>query len=285
MPAPRLAVVGHTEWVTFARVERLPRPGEIIHASASWEDPGGGGGIVAVLLAATAGGCAFFTAVGASDGLGDALAARGVTVHSAHHPASRRIFTHVDADGERTITVLGDRLDPRGADDLPWGELAAADGVFVAAGDADAVRAARAARLLVATPRAGAGLAGVPVDALVWSADDPAEAAAAERFADFARLCVGTRGAEGGDWTAADGSCGRWDATPLPGPPVDAFGCGDAFAAVLTHALAAGERVEAALDRAARAGAATLCGRGPYGGVERVQRLTRTAGSPARRSR
>ena len=266
---PALAVVGHTEWVTFARVERLPHPGEIIHASASWEDPGGGGGIVAIELAAMAGGCAFFTAAGPD--LCDALASRGVTVHAAPHAASRRIFTFLDAHGERTITVLGDRLDPSGADDLPWGVLADADGVFVAAGDAAAVRAARAAGVLVATPRTGAGLDGVEVDALVWSAEDPGESAAAERFARQARLCVQTRGGEGGEWTAADGSSGRWDATPLPGPPVDAFGCGDAFVAALTFGLAAGERLEAALDRAARAGAATLCGRGPYGGLERMR--------------
>jgi ribokinase len=267
-PGARLAVVGHTEWVTFARVERLPRPGEIVHATATWEDPGGGGGIVAVLLAATAGDCAFFTAVGADDGLGEALAARRVRVHSAPHPASRRIFTHLDADGERTITVLGERLDPRGADELPWAELASADGVFVTAGDGAAVRAARATRLLVATPRAGDGLTGVDIDALVWSAHDPDEAAAAERFSAAARLRVETRGADGGSWTAADGSSGAWEATPLPGAPVDAFGCGDAFAAALTAALAAGERLDAALDRAARAGAATLCHRGPYGAIE-----------------
>ena len=28
----RVAVVGHVEWVEFARVERVPDPGEIVHA-------------------------------------------------------------------------------------------------------------------------------------------------------------------------------------------------------------------------------------------------------------
>jgi ribokinase len=28
----RIAVVGHVEWVEFARVEAVPRPGEIVHA-------------------------------------------------------------------------------------------------------------------------------------------------------------------------------------------------------------------------------------------------------------
>src|SRR3954471_23844611 len=121
---PRVAVVGHTEWVTFAPVERLPRPGEIVHASGAWEAPGGGGGIVAVLLARMAGACDLLTAAALADGLPAALEDLGVTVHTAGHPASRRIFTHLDADGERTITVLGDRLDPRRDEPLPWDALA-----------------------------------------------------------------------------------------------------------------------------------------------------------------
>ena len=28
----RVAVVGHVEWIEFARVERVPAPGEIVHA-------------------------------------------------------------------------------------------------------------------------------------------------------------------------------------------------------------------------------------------------------------
>ena len=36
----RLAVVGHVEWVEFARVERVPKPGEIAHALEAYA--GGG---------------------------------------------------------------------------------------------------------------------------------------------------------------------------------------------------------------------------------------------------
>ena len=39
----RVAVVGHVEWVEFARVERVPVAGEIVHALDAWEEPGGGG--------------------------------------------------------------------------------------------------------------------------------------------------------------------------------------------------------------------------------------------------
>ena len=49
------------------------------------------------------------------------------------------------------------------------------------------------------------------------------------------------------------------------GPVVDSYGCGDSFAAALTCALGAGRELPDALQLAARAGAACLAGRGPYG--------------------
>ena len=128
----RLAVVGHVEWVTFARVARLPAQGEIVHASDVWEEAAGGGGVAAVQLARLNGSCDFFTATS-----GPAVARLrelGVTVHSVERPL-RRAFVHTDDDGERTITVLGDRLGPRREDDLGWNDLAAMDCVFVTAGD------------------------------------------------------------------------------------------------------------------------------------------------------
>ena len=45
----RLAVVGHVEWVEFARVETVPRPGEIAHAHETWEEPAGGGAVLTLL--------------------------------------------------------------------------------------------------------------------------------------------------------------------------------------------------------------------------------------------
>ena len=45
------AVIGHVEWVQFARVERLPAPGEIVHALEWWEEAAGGGAVAAVELA------------------------------------------------------------------------------------------------------------------------------------------------------------------------------------------------------------------------------------------
>jgi hypothetical protein len=44
----KVAVVGHVEWIEFARVERVPAPGEVAHALEGWEEPGGGGAVAAV---------------------------------------------------------------------------------------------------------------------------------------------------------------------------------------------------------------------------------------------
>ncbi|HEX9313161.1 MAG TPA: PfkB family carbohydrate kinase, partial [Actinomycetota bacterium] len=55
-------------------------------------------------------------------------------------------------------------------------------------------------------------------------------------------------------------------ATPLPGPRVDAYGCGDSFAAGLTYGLGAGLPLEEVFDLAARCGASCMTGRGPYQG-------------------
>ena len=113
MPSrPRVAVVGHVEWIEFARVPRLPRPGEIMHATEWWQDAGGGGAVAAVQLAKLAGACDFFTAL-AEDNHGraakDRLEELGVTVFAAPRDGSqRRGFVYLDGDGERTIT-LGNR--------------------------------------------------------------------------------------------------------------------------------------------------------------------------------
>src|SRR6266511_1708445 len=153
----RVAVVGHVEWVDFVRVERLPSAGDITHAQEAWAEPAGGGAVSACVLAALAGECSFLTALG-DDELGrrsqDELARLGVRVEAAFRPEpQRRAVTFVDATGERTITLLSHKLVPRRDDDLPWEELADGDAVYFTGGDAEALRAARTARVLVATAR------------------------------------------------------------------------------------------------------------------------------------
>src|SRR5919109_1534008 len=109
----RVAVVGHVEWVEFARVEAIPETDQ-----------------------------------------------------------TRRAFTFVDEAGERTITVLGEKLRLRGGDSrLPWHELRGLDAAYFVSGDAEALHHARLARVLVATARELRTLrqAGVELDALVGS--------------------------------------------------------------------------------------------------------------------
>jgi ribokinase len=50
----------------------------------------------------------------------------------------------------------------------------------------------------------------------------------------------------------------------VPGTVVDAYGCGDCFAAGLSFALGRGDPVDEAVALAARCGAAVMTGRGPY---------------------
>ena len=268
----RAGVVGHVEWVRFAAVERVPEPGAIIHAKSSWLEPAGGGAVAAVQLLKLAGEVDFFVAVG-NDELGrlarEELERLGLRVHAATREApQRQAFTYVDGRGERTITVIGEKLHPLGSDPLPWDELAGIDAVYFTAGDPEALRAARQARVLVATARELPTLveAGVQVDALVHSATDPGEAYEPGQIDPEPALVVSTRGREGGSYVAGTRS-GTYAAAELPGPLVDAYGAGDSFAAGLAYALARGDETEEALAFAARCGAAAMTGRGAYDGL------------------
>ena len=265
------AVVGHVEWVEFARVHRLPVQGEIVHALESFEAPGGGGAVSAVQLARLAGGATFYTALG-DDEVGRRahaeLVALGLKVEVTWREGpQRRAFVFVDDDAERTITVLGERVGPTGDDELPWDELAAMDAVYFTAGDAAAARSARQAGTLVATARALAALtgSGVELDALVASAKDAGERYEPGSLEPEPRLVVRTAGAAGGEWRFADGSSGRFAAAALEGPAADFYGCGDSFAGGLTYGLGSGMEVADAIDLGARCGAACALGEGPYG--------------------
>jgi len=265
-----LAVVGHVEWVQFARVERYPRAGEITHAVDVWEEPAGGGAVAAVQLANLNGGVHFFTSLG-DDELGQRARAelerRGVLVHaSPSGEPQRRAFTHVDDTGERTITVLGRKLLPSGEDSaLPWEELLRCDAVYFVSGDVAAVRAARHSRVLVATSRELATLrrAGEELDVLVGSAEDVGEQFEHGELDPAPRTVVTTSGALGG-WVRPGGP---FRAVPPPGPVEDTYGCGDAFAAGLAFALGEGRSMEDAVAFGARCGASALTGRGAYAGL------------------
>jgi ribokinase len=263
----RVAVVGHVEWVEFARVDSVPRPGDIVHAAETWEEPAGGGAVAAVQLARLTGSCLFVTALGA-DELGRRARAEltrlGIDVRAIPGAEpTRRAFTYIDEAGERTITVLGEKLRPSGGDSrLPWRELAGLDAVYFVSGDAEALHHARLARVLVATARELSTLreAGVQLDALVGSGEDEGELYHPGELDPPPHVVVTTSGGLGG-WVQPGGP---FRPAPVPGTIVDAYGCGDCFAAGLTFALGRGDSTDEAVALAARCGAAVMTGRGPY---------------------
>jgi ribokinase len=193
---PRVAVVGHVEWVQFLRVERLPVAGEIQRAQREGTRAGGGAVVAAAVLAENGAEVDFY--------------------------------------------------------------LAEANAVYVTAGDPGALKRARAARVLVATPRLRERLErpGVYIDALVFSASDEVEAGWARRLESDSRLMVATEGPDGGRWWGE--SEGRWAAVAPPGPIQDSYGCGDTFAAGFTYGLGAGEPIGQACEIGARWGAEML---------------------------
>jgi ribokinase len=267
---PRVAVVGHVEWTTFARVPHIPTAGEIAHGEHPFEEPAGGGAVAAVQLARLAGTAVLVTALG-DDAHGrqsvERLAELGVEVWGPCRSApTRTAVTLVDEARERTITTFGSRLEPTIDDkEIPWQELARMDAVYFTAGDVGAMRAARQASVLVSSPRALQALGhGIPLDALVLSANDAVERREAAQAERDAKLLVLTEGAHGGTYKASDAGSGAWHAATLPGEPVDSYGCGDCFAAGLTYSLGAGLAVPGALELAARCGAVCLTGHGPY---------------------
>jgi ribokinase len=214
-----------------------------------------------------------FTVFG-GDALGEraaaGLRARGVTVHAVHRDEpQRRALTLVDARRERTIVVVGDRHAPQAADPLPWRALADVDAVYLTAADAAAVRAARAARVLVATSRVLPLLreAAVELDALVGSDADPAEAYQDGDLTPAPRLVVRTRGARGGWYQERGGARHDFAAVPTE-VRGDTYGAGDTFAAALTWGLAEGRSPEEATAFAAALAVEVLDFVGPYGPAE-----------------
>ncbi len=265
----RLAVVGHVEWVSFLLVDRAPKPGGILHASNTWDEPAGGGGVAAAELARLGGSSTLFTALGSDElgqGLPEAFRALGVDVVAAVDPdPHRRAVTLLDPSGERTIVVVGPSQSPRGKDHI--GAFSGVDAVYFCKGDAAMLQEARQARILVATARELSVVreADVRLDALVLSSCDPRERYSAGDLRQEPDVVAITDGENGGSYTTRDGQSGRWPAVSLTGPIVDTYGAGDCFAAGLTWALASGLGVEAALELAAERGALTLSRRGAHG--------------------
>jgi ribokinase len=210
----------------------------------------------------------FFTALG-RDAIGEQaverLEALGLEMQVAWREGpTRRGVSFVDGQGDRSITVIGERLTPTAADPLPWASLAQCDGVFATAADAAALRMCRAARLLAATPRLRLETlrqAEVGLDALIGSGLDPGEAVPEGSLPLAPRWRIATEGAAGGRVEPG----GRFTAPTLSEPVLDTYGCGDSFAAGVTAGLAAGWSLEQAVSLGCHCGAACASRFGPYG--------------------
>ena len=170
----------------------------------------------------------------------------------------------VDGEGDRAITVIGERLTPSLEDDLPWETLGECDGVFVTAADAPLLKACRSAAVLAATPRVRLPVlqeAGVSLDVLIGSGLDPSELVEPEQLNPAPQTLIRTEGAAGGHSLPG----GRYDPAPLPGPLVESYGCGDSFAAGVVCGLASRWSLSQAIALGARCGAACATRFGPYG--------------------
>ena len=210
----------------------------------------------------------FFTALG-RDSLGEACVKRledlGLEVHVAwREESTRRGVSMVDGEGDRAITVIGERLTPSLDDDLPWQALSDCDGLFVTAADASLLKACRSAAVLAATPRVRLAVlqeAGVSLDALIGSGLDPSERVEPLQLNPAPLTLIRTEGPAGG--CSLPG--GRYAPSPLPGPMVESYGCGDSFAAGVVTGLAARWSLPKAIALGAQCGAACATRFGPYG--------------------
>lgn len=268
----RVVVVGHVEWVTHAR-GALPLRGHIADLAEPFDEPAGGGGVASCAAARMGAPTSLITALGADDharAAREALEARGIAVHAARRAGAQTpVLCITEPDGERTIMVVGDRLQPRGDEALAWHCIDSAGAAYYTGEDPGALVHARVAAALVVSARRVDDViaAGIVPDVLVGSARDPAE--------DPGRLpahlapahVVLTEGAQGGRIVSRGSGEERFRAVPAPGRVVDTYGCGDSFAAGLTVGLARGLGIGDAAALGALAGAECATWRGGSGPV------------------
>ena len=269
-PAPRVVIIGHVEWVTHAQ-GHLPGRGRIADLHDPWCEPAGGGGVAAVAAARLGAHVTLLTALG--DDLTAAesrrlLEDRGVSVIAARASGPQTpVLTIIEPGGERTIMVVGARMQARASDLTGTDLLASADAVYYTGEDPELLRVAREARHLVVSGRrlADVAAAGIIVDVIVASANDPDESPAALPGALAPGAVVMTNGAAGGSIERHGAAMRRYAPAVQAAPNVDSYGCGDSFAAGLTVGLARGLGIDDAVAVGAAAGGLCATWRGGLG--------------------
>ncbi len=264
----KFAVVGHIEWINFIKVDQLPKPGLISHSQRSLEYPAGGGAVIAKRLRElTYGEVHFFTALG-NDFYGNQclqiLENMGIKLHVAwSDKPTRKGFSVIDSDGERSITIIGERIAPNHKDNLDWATLNEMDGIFITAADKEIFKKSRIAKILCTTPRVGLNIineSGILLDALIGSNLDPGEVFSLNELRLMPKIVIKTEGENGGIIFPG----GRYKAIKNRKKKVDSYGCGDSFAAGILYGLSSGWTIEESLKLARIMGMNCSQHFGPY---------------------
>ncbi len=262
------AVVGHVEWINFLKVDQLPKPGIISHSKKSLEYPAGGGSIIAKTLSElTESQIHFFTSLG-NDEYGHKcfkiLSNMGIKLHvSWSEKPTRRGFSLIDSQGERAITVIGERLAPNHKDKLEWNILKNMDGIFITASDSEIFKMARSASILCTTPRVGLNTinkSNILLDGLIGSNLDPGEAFSFSELSVKPKYTIKTEGEKGGIIFPG----GRYKALKNKKQKVDSYGCGDSFAAAILYGMSSKWNIDKSLNLAKMIGRNVSEFFGPY---------------------
>jgi len=262
------AVVGHVEWINFLKVDQLPKPGVISHSEKSIEYPAGGGSVIAKTLSElTNNQVHFFTSLG-NDYYGEQsfkiLSNYGIRLHVAwRDKPTRKGFSLIDSNGERSITVIGERLAPTYKDKLDWNLFEKMDGIFITASDSEIFKKARIADSLCTTPRVGINIinkSNVFLDGLIGSNLDPGEVFSLSDISIKPKLIIKTEGENGGILYPG----GRYEALINAKQKIDSYGCGDAFAAGILYGLSSKWNIDKILSLAKLLGRDASECFGPY---------------------
>ena len=269
LPKLKLAVIGHVEWVTFLKVDQFPIAGEISHAKDCFEEAAGGAAVAAVQMARLIDGPVdLITSLG-NDNYGEKCYQRltklGLNLKVAwRDKPTRKGISLISKDGERAITVIGERLQPIGSDNLPWGDMKNYDGIFITATDKEGIRLAREAKFLSATPRTGEKTlknSKVKINALIGSALDPGEEINHDELIPKPDIYIATKGKSGGTIFPYNQS---YKSITPSSKEIDTYGCGDCFAGGVTTALSANLSLNQAIKIGAYCGAECSTHYGPY---------------------
>jgi len=254
LPNLKLAVIGHVEWVTFLKVDQLPLAGQISHAKDCFEEAAGGAAVAAVQIAKLINGPVdLITSLG-KDNYGEKCYERltklGLNLKVAwREKPTRKGISLISKDGERAITVIGERLSPTHIDKLEWNILKKMDGIFITASDSEIFKMARSASILCTTPRVGLNTinqSNVLLDGLIGSNLDPGEVFSFSDLSLKPKYTIKTEGDKGGIIFPG----GRYKALKNKKLKVDSYGCGDSFAAGILYGMASKWDIDKSLNLA-----------------------------------